>query len=1039
MAGSRIKGITVEIGGDTTGLDKALKGVNASISKTQSALKDVNRLLKLDPSNTELLAQKQKYLQSAISETKDKLEALKQADEQAKKQLDAGELGQDKYDALQREIVDTEEKLKSLEDEVKKMPTAFGASLKEAGQKISDVGDKITKVGTGLSTHVTAPLAAVGAAGLAAFQDVDAGMDIVVQKTGASGEALEAMQQSVKNLATEIPTDFETAGAAIGEVNTRFGLTGQALEDLSAQFIQFANLNDTDVSSSIDNTQKVLEAFGMSTSEAGSLLDAMNKTGQDTGISMDTLAQDLVANSEQMKDMGYNAYEASAFLGQCEKSGADVSTVLAGLKKAQQNATSEGKTLNQALSDFSGVMNSNASDTEKLQAAYDLFGKKAGASIYDAMQTGSLSFGELSASASDSLGSVSDTFQSTLDPIDQFQLTLNQAKLTGADIGNSLSSVLMPILQELSDAMKTVSDAWNSLSPGMQEAIVKIALIAAAVGPVLVGVGKVVSAIGSITSGFGSLVNGIGGAISSFGALSASILPVIGIVAAVVAAIVAVIEIVKHWGEISEWMKGVWDTVCQGVETAINTVSSVMSTVWNTIKTTITNAMNGIASFLSGAWDTISSTVSSVWDGITSNISSAMEAIANTMSTIWDGIVSVATTVWDTIKNVVTVAILFLKEIFTAAITVLTLPWQFIWENFGDEITAAFEKIKSVVTDALSAIENVISTVWNAIKDFMAPILTSIGDAVTTAWNAIKDAVSTAMDAIATAVSTVWNAVKDVVTTVVGAIKDAVTTAWNAIKDAVTTVLDTIKTKVSNAWSAIKDTVSAAVNAIQDVVTNVWNAIKTTISNVMDAIKTTTSNVWNSIKSHVTNVVNGIKSTVSSVFGSIKDTASSVWNSIKNAITTPINAAKDAVHSAIEKMKSFFHFSWSLPHLKLPHFGITGSFSLNPPSVPHFSVDWYKKAMEGGMILDSPTIFGAKDGKLLAGGEAGSEAVVGTRSLMDMIQSAVQATTKATTNIRYGDVTINVYGAPGQDVNELADAIEERIGEHVMRKEAVFA
>ena len=990
MAGSRIKGITVEIGGDTTGLDKALKGVNSSLSKTQSSLKDVNRLLKLDPANTELLAQKQKYLKDAISETKTKLDTLKEADAQAKQQLESGELGQDKYDALQREIVDTEEKLKALEDEAKKMPSALGASMQEAGKKISETGEKITNVGTGLSTHVTAPIAALGAASAAAFQEVDSGMDIVVQKTGASGEALSAMQQSVKDLATQIPTDFETAGSAIGEVNTRFGLTGQALEDLSGQFIKFASLNNTDVSTSVDNTQKVLEAFGMSAGEAGSLLDAMNKTGQDTGISMDTLASDLIANSQQMKDMGFNAYQASTFLGRVETSGADVSTVLAGLKKAEQNATSEGKTLSQALQEFSGVMGSNKSDTEKLQAAYDLFGKKAGASIYDAMKTGSLSFSGLESSASDSLGSVSDTFENTLDPIDQFQLTMNQVKITGADIGNSLSAVLLPILQKLSSLLQDVSARWNALSPGMQDVIVKVALIAAAAGPLLVGIGKVVSAVGSITSGLGGLVSLItrttaattaagsaagasaagtaaagtaaGGAAAGFGALSASLLPVIGIAAAVVAAIIAVVEIVKHWGEISGWFKGVWDTVCQGVETAIQTVSSVMSAVWETIQSTVTNTMNAIASVMSG---------------------------------IWNAIVSTVTTVWGTIKNVIQVAILLIKEILTAAFSILTLPWQFIWENFGDEITAAWEKIKGVISAALGVIKTTISTVWNGIKAVMEPILSGIQSAVLTAWNAISAVTSAVMNTVRNTITVVWNAIKSVVSTIAGAIGTAVSAAWNGIRSVT--------------------------------------------SSVMNSVKSVISSVWNAIKGTVTNTVNAMKNTVSSVFGAIKSIASSVWNGIKNAITTPVNAAKDAVKNAIDRMRSFFHFSWSLPSLKLPHVSISGHFSLNPPSVPHFGISWYKKAMDGGMILDSPTIFGAMNGKLLAGGEAGSETVVGTRSLMDMIQSAVQATNRAVQNISYGGITVNVYGAPGQDIYALADLIEERIGANIMKKEAVFA
>ena len=211
---NRIKGITVEIGGDTTGLDKALKGVNSTIKSTQSQLRDVNRLLKLDPSNAKLLAQKQQLLQKEISETSEKLNALKEADKQAKIQLENGELGQDKYDALQREIIETENNLKALEEEAKKVPSALSVSMKEAGDKIKEVGDKTTEVGKGLSAHVTAYIVAIGAASLFAFNEVDKGMDIITQKTGASGKALKEMQDSMKNLATSIPTDFETSDAA---------------------------------------------------------------------------------------------------------------------------------------------------------------------------------------------------------------------------------------------------------------------------------------------------------------------------------------------------------------------------------------------------------------------------------------------------------------------------------------------------------------------------------------------------------------------------------------------------------------------------------------------------------------------------------------------------------------------------------------------------------------------------------------------------------------------------------------------------------
>ena len=273
------------------------------------------------------------------------------------------------------------------------------------------------------------------------------------------------MCQIVKDLATEIPTDFETAGAAVGEVNTRFGLTGQALDDLSAKFIKFAQLNDTDVSTSIDNdtdvstsidnVSSVMNAFGMDASEADNLLDALNATGQATGIDMDTLANALSSNAAQLKEMGLTAQQAAGFMGMVEMSGLDTSAAMMGLKTAMKNATADGKTLDQALAEFSTTMQGSGSDAEKLQAA--------GASIYNAVQTGKLNLSDFSGFLGDFEGSVENTFNETLDPIDQFQMTMNSLKETGAEVGNSLMSVLAPVLKELSDKLKSLAEWWNNL------------------------------------------------------------------------------------------------------------------------------------------------------------------------------------------------------------------------------------------------------------------------------------------------------------------------------------------------------------------------------------------------------------------------------------------------------------------------------------------------------------------------------------------------------------------------------------------------
>nr|DAF63423.1 MAG TPA: Minor tail protein [Siphoviridae sp. ctgmM3] len=877
----RIKGITVEIGGDTTGLDKSLKDVNSTIKSTQTALRDVNRLLKLDPGNAKLIAQKQQLLQKEIADTSEKLNALKEADKQAKIQLENGELGQDKYDALQREIIETEHSLKSLEEEAKKIPSALSISLQDAGDKIKEIGDKTSEVGKGLSTHITAPIVAMGAASLSAFNEVDKGMDTIVQKTGASGVALTEMQNSMNSLATSIPTDFETAGAAIGEVNTRFGLTGQALEDLSGKFIKFAELNNMDVSTAVDNTQKVISAFGLTAEDAGALLDTMNAVGQRTGISMDTLAKSMITNSASLQQLGFSASDAANFLGNVEMSGADTSQVMSGLTKALSNATKDGKSMKEALAEIQESMVNAGSETEGLQAAYELFGKKAGASIYQACKNGSLSFQELGTSLKDNIGNVEKTFDETLDPIDKFKTSMNSLKIVGADVGNSLMTVLQPMLEKFSDTMKSLSEKWNGLSPGMQQAIVKIALIAAAIGPMLVMIGNVITAVGTITSALGGLIallggtatattavgiaggasaagtaaagTAAGGAAVGFSALNLSLLPIIAIIAAIIAAVVAIIAIIKNWGAISEWFKGVWENVTE----------------------TVTNLWQSIADFFRG---------------------------------LWDGLVQVFKNVWNTIKNVITVALMFIVELIKGYFSLITLPFRLIWENCKGTISSVWKNIKTVVSTVMTAIAKLITTIMTGISTFMTSI-----------WNAIK-----------MVISTVINAILSIITTILNSIKTVVTTVWNAIKTVISTVVDGVKMKVETVFQAVSGTLS-------------------------------------------------------SIFNGIKNTAVSVWNGIKNAIITPIEQAKNKVKAMVDAIKGFFSgLSLKLPHIKLPHFKVRGRFSISPPSVPRFSIDWYKKAMHKPMLLNGATIFGEKGGKLLGGGEAGPEVIMGLDAFQNM-------------------------------------------------------
>lgn len=597
MAGN-IKGITIEIGGNTTPLQKALSGVNKSIKDTQKQLKEVDKLLKVDPKNVELLRQKQDLLNKAVSDTKDKLDKEKEALKQLAAQDQTPEVTE-KMNQLKRAIVEDEQALKSANKELKQFGSvgkqeamATAKQFEETGKKIQDVGKKISEVGKSLTTHVTAPIVAVGTASMAAFNEVDSAYDTVIKKTGAAGAAAQGLYDIVDNLATSIPTDFDTAANAVGEVNTRFGLTGDELETLSGQFIKFAKLNDTDVTSSIDSVQKALSAYGLDADHADTLLNRLNKTGQETGVSVDTLTSGLIQNGTAFQEMGLNIYQSTALMGQLEKSGANSETVMQGLRKALKSAAKDGKPLNQALDELQTAIENDEDGMKGLNAAYELFGK-SGDQIYGAVKNGSLNFRELGASMSDSAGSVSKTFEATLSPMDEWKTTLNDLKLAGAEVGSVIGELLAPMLQKAADVIRDLKAKWDELSPGTQQAIVTAAGILAVVGPIVALVG--------------SLVTGIGGLITSVGAIATALGVSVGVIGGVVVGITALIAVIvyciTHWDELKAKVKEVWGAIT----TYVTNLKEDVSAKWNEIKQDIADKIQSIKTDLQEKWSQIKS------------------------------------------------------------------------------------------------------------------------------------------------------------------------------------------------------------------------------------------------------------------------------------------------------------------------------------------------------------------------------------------------------------------------------------------------
>lgn len=485
-------------------------------------------------------------------------------------------------------LSEAETELKKMQDTLQKTdPNNLTNKLNFASKKIGEVSTKISSVGDTMTKNVSLPLAALGGTALAAFKKLDAGSDIIVQKTGASGKSLKEMQNSMKEIASTIPTSFEQAGAAVGEVNTRFGVTGKELTDLSSKFVKFSKLNGTEVSSSIDNVQKAMAAYGLKAKDAGAFLDTLNKVGQDTGINVDTLAQSLTTNGAALRKLGLNAASSAALIGKLEKSGIDASTVFTGMSKLQIKAIKDGKSMQETLK--------TALSSSK--NAMEAFGKRAGPQLYEAFSTGKLSvdmFAGSTTSLKDNLGNVSETFKNTQDPIDSWKTTLNNLTVVGAELGASIGTVVGPMIKQVGDEAKKVANWFNGLNNQQKDMVVKFGLVAIAAGPVVSAIGKVGSGISVGISVTGKLIAGfqsLGGVAGILGKGIGFLASPFGIATLAIGAIItAGVLLYKNWDKIKETARNLW---------------SGITNTWKNIKTSTQNTWNGITNSIKGFIDKI--------------------------------------------------------------------------------------------------------------------------------------------------------------------------------------------------------------------------------------------------------------------------------------------------------------------------------------------------------------------------------------------------------------------------------------------------
>ena len=966
MAGGRIKGLTVTIDGDTTGLSKALQNVNKEIKSTQQQLKDVDKLLKLDPGNTELLSQKQRLLGDAIGETKNKLETLKTASEQANIALANGEISQEQFDALQREIIETTEELKRLEEQAKQSSTAL-QEIAAKGEKLKTVGDNISSVGEKF-LPATAVVAGLGTAAVKTAADFDTGMSKVAAISGATGTELDALRDKAREMGSKTKFSATEAAAAMEYM----AMAGWKTEDMLGGIEGIMNLaaaSGEDLATTSDIVTDALTAFGLSAKDSGHFADVLAAASSNANTNVSMMGETFKYCAPIAGALGFSVEDTAEAIGLMANAGIKGSQAGTALRTIMNNLAGEVKICGESIGEVT-IQTTNAdgsmrelsdiladcraafsqlSESEKAAAAEALVGKNAMSGFLALMNAGEGDINKLSSAIANCDGtaqSMADTMQDNLEG----QLTILKSQLQ--ELAISFGEILMPAIRGIVSALQKVADWLNSLSEGTKKTIVTIALIVAAIGPVLIVVGKVISAIGTIMTWvpkIAAAINAIKGALAALHAVMLAN-PIILIIAAIAALVAAFIYLWNHCEGFRNFWINLWENIKNGVTAAVEAIGNFLSSAWDTIKTTAETVWNAIAGFFTGIWDTISGAATAVWTAISDFFTGIMQGIWTTITTVWNAI----------------------YETLAPLLEALRYLFETIWQA-----------IQILIGMALDWISEKIMMIWNAIVEFLTPILEGIRDFFQTIWDAISTAIATALEAIRSTVERVWNTISRFLSGILNTISSAISTAWNAIKNTITSIMNSIHTSVVNIWNRMKSGISGVINQIVSVIRNGLNQ-----------------------------AVSFVKGLIGQAFSWGRDLIMGIVNGIRNAI----GAVASACRSVADTIRSYLHFS-------VPDIGpLTDYESWMPDFMKGLA-----KGIEKSKGLVSDAMEGVTAGMnlspvLTASAPAMTEAIgrTGDTGLLQRLSDAITQLTGQS-----GDITIPVY--IGQDrIDEIVVTAAQR-------------
>lgn len=806
-------------------------------------------------------------------------------------------------------------------------------------EKIGSSGSKVSSVGKKLTTGLTIPLVGVGAAAVKTGGDFEQQMNRVGSISGATSGELKQLSDQAVDLGAK--TVFNAKQSAEGMENlASAGFSAKEVMGAMPGVLNLAAVSGGDVGQASENAASALRGFGLEASQSGHVANVFAEAAAKTNAEVGDMGEAMKYVAPVSKAMGVSLEESAAAIGIMSDAGVKGSQAGTTLRSSMSRLADPTKSMKQVMDDLNlsffdsqGKMKplgdiiamlkdrfKGLTKEQQTQAMSILFGKESLSGMMALVNAGPKKMNSLTNSFKNSGGSAKKMAdQMNKGPkaaIDQMLGSLESAAI-------KITQVLAPAIKAVADSIGGFVDKFTNLSPMTQKFVLILAGVLAAVGPITLGVGKLMIALGKLPATLAAVKAG-------FSVLAPIMMnPWVLVIAAVVALVIA---ITTHW----------------------NQIKSITVKVWNSI-----------GSFFTGLWTGITHTFNSAVSGISSFIHKAWTAIASVTSTVFGGIQKAVTVAFNAIQVVVMTVIAVVKGIIIGAWSIILAATRTTWALIKAVIVTVWDAIKAPVTAAVNAIKGVVTKGWTAIKTTTSKIFGEVAKVVSKVWKAIKKAIDDVLAPIKKGVKAAWDWIKSQTLSIFTAVKTTVSSVWKKIKSVIDSVLSAIKNAVKAAWTWIKDKTLSIFNAVKSVVSKVWNGIKSTITKVLSSIKDAVKTAWN-----------WIKKTTSDVFGAVKNTAGSVWGKIRDAMTRPIKSAATTISNVLTKIKNWFsNLHLKIPHFEMPpmpHFKINGSFSLNPPKVPSFGVDWFAK----GGIFTQPTIFGAAGGKLMGAGDAGSEAAL---------------------------------------------------------------